>query len=63
MQHVAIGVELAAHLARHVHLPVDDPLALAVLGREAQELDAGAHLVGIAVGGVVANGQFHTTSR
>ena len=41
----------------------EDLLAGVVLRRQAQELDAGAHLVGVGVAGVVVDGELHTTSR
>ncbi|MCY1313525.1 hypothetical protein D9M70_640550 [compost metagenome] len=63
MQDVAIGIKLAAYQSRQFQVPFQDALALSVPGRQAQELDAGADFIGIAVGRVVAYGQFHTTSR
>ncbi|MNE50474.1 hypothetical protein D3C80_1450510 [compost metagenome] len=63
MQDVAVRIELAAHQTRQLQMPFQNVLALGVFGRQAQELDAGAHFIGVAVGSVVAYGQFHTTSR
>ncbi|MNH16707.1 hypothetical protein D3C79_763560 [compost metagenome] len=63
VQDIAIRVDLAVHLAGQVQLPFEDALTLAAARCQAQELDAVAHVTGIAVGGVVADGQFHTTSR
>ncbi|MNP34542.1 hypothetical protein D3C76_1278340 [compost metagenome] len=63
MQDVAIRIDLALYLARQVQLPFIDALAFAAARCQAQELNAVAHVAGVAVSGVVANGQFHTTSR
>lgn len=63
VQDIAVGIELAAHQAWQLQVPFEDLLALAVLRGQAQELDAGADFIGVAVGGVVAYGKFHTTSR
>ncbi|MNO18502.1 hypothetical protein D3C76_82180 [compost metagenome] len=63
MQDVAVRVDLALDLAGQVQLPLIDTLAFAAARRQAQELDTVAHVAGVAIGRVVANGQFHTTSR
>jgi hypothetical protein len=63
VQDVAVRVELGAHRARQLELPVEHALALAVVRGQAQVLDARAHLVFVVIGGVVADGQSHTTSR
>ncbi|MNN92565.1 hypothetical protein D3C81_2108680 [compost metagenome] len=63
MEDVAERIDLRPHRARQDQLPAEHVLPFAFLGRQAQVLDAGADLVVIAVGGVVANGQSHTASR
>jgi len=63
MQDVAEWVHLRTYRARQVELPTDDVLALAVVGRKAQVLNAGANLVFIVVGGFVADGESHAASR
>ncbi|MNP06752.1 hypothetical protein D3C76_987490 [compost metagenome] len=63
MEDVAIRVDLAFDPAGQVQLPFVDALALTAAWRQAQELDAVADIACVAVGSVVANGQFHTTSR
>src|SRR5690606_41511154 len=56
---ISVRVLLGDYLARQIQGPAEDLLAGAVLGRQAQILNAGAHLVFVAVGGVVADGQSH----
>ncbi|MCY1440809.1 hypothetical protein D9M71_570980 [compost metagenome] len=63
MQNVAERVHLCAYRARQVELPTQYLLALAVVRRQTQILDAGAYLVFIVVGGFVANSQSHAASR
>ena len=63
MQDITEGVHLGPHRAWQVELPAQHVLALAVMGCQAQVLDAGAHLVFVVVGGVVADGESHAASR
>ncbi len=63
VEDVAVWVQLRAHRAWQVQLPAQHVLSLAVVGGQAQVLDARANLVVVAIGGFVADGQFHTASR
>ena len=63
MQDVAERVHLRPHRAWKVELPAQHVLALAVMRGQAQVLDAGAHLVFVVVGSVVADGESHAASR
>ncbi|MCY1374012.1 hypothetical protein D9M69_613230 [compost metagenome] len=63
MQDVAERIELRPHWTRQVELPAEHVLALAVVGGQAQILDARPHLVFVVIGGFVANGKSHAASR
>ncbi|MNN08038.1 hypothetical protein D3C81_1208810 [compost metagenome] len=60
---VAVSVAHGLRRLRQLQLPVEHALARAVLRGQAQVLDARAHAVGVAIGGVVMDGKFHTASR
>ncbi|MNP51488.1 hypothetical protein D3C76_1458110 [compost metagenome] len=63
VEDIAVRVQLRTHWAWQVQLPRQYVLTLAVMRRQAQVLNAGAHLVFIVVGGFMANRQSHTASR
>ncbi|MNY64978.1 hypothetical protein D3C86_2021720 [compost metagenome] len=63
VQDVAVAVALCMGRLRQLQRPVEYPLARAVLRRQAQILNAGTHLVGVAIGGAVMDGELHTASR
>jgi hypothetical protein len=63
MQDVTERVHLRPHRAWQVELPAKYVLAFAVVGRQAQILDAGTYLVFVVVGGFVADGESHAASR
>ncbi|MNP54344.1 hypothetical protein D3C76_1488900 [compost metagenome] len=60
---VAERIQLRPHRPGQIQLPAQHMLAFAVVGRQAQVLDAGAHLIFIVVGRFVADRESHMTSR
>lgn len=63
VQDVAVRIAQRPRRARQVQAPIDHVLALAVLRGQAQVLDAGAHPVFVAIGGVVGDRESHAASR
>ncbi|MNE80275.1 hypothetical protein D3C80_1768290 [compost metagenome] len=63
VQDVAVGVAQRVGRARQLQLPVEHALAMGFLRGQAQVLDARAHLVFVAIGGVVMDRESHAASR
>ncbi|MNN54942.1 hypothetical protein D3C81_1697890 [compost metagenome] len=63
VQDVAVGIAQRVGRARQLQLPVEHTLAMAFLRGQAQVLDARAHLVFVAIGGVVMDRESHAASR